>query len=130
MHAPALDRPPRDASLFDELRLEDHVEMTNLFEEDTGVAGVIFISTRMASHGPRIKFMLKAGDRQPSASIALSDPPRVVASSLPARDLARASPDVLRWAALNREALLRFWDEGTTFSRQHLNAFVEGLARL
>jgi hypothetical protein len=130
MVALEVDGLPRDETLDEELAREDDVHMSNLFEEDTGVPGVIFISTAMASHGPRVKFSFRAGRHQPSFSVALSDPPRVVANSLPQRDLNRAAPLVLEWAALNREALVRYWNEGDGYSRQETNTFVESLGRV
>jgi hypothetical protein len=45
---------------------DDVVEMTNLQEKDTGIPGVVFISTSMGSHGPRVKYFLKTGRHQPS----------------------------------------------------------------
>ena len=121
---------PRDETLDEELAREDDVHMTNLFEEDTGVPGVIFVSTTMASHGPRVKYYVRAGRNQPSFSVVLTDPPRVVANSLSTRELNRASPAVLAWTALNREALLRYWFEGDKLSRREANAFFEGLQKL
>ena len=61
--------------------------MTNLQEEDTGIPGVILISTAMGSHGPRVKYFVKAGRNQPSFSVSISDGPKVLANSLPQRDL-------------------------------------------
>lgn len=130
MLAVEADALPRDETLDEELAREDEVHMSNLFEEDTGVPGVIFISTVMASDGPRVKFSFKAGRHQPSCSVALGDPPRVVANSLSQRDLGRAAPAVLEWAALNRDALIRYWRKGDTYSRQQANAFVEGLRKI
>lgn len=63
--------PTLDEELF---ALGDEVaEMTNLREGDTGVAGVIFISTMMGSHDPRVKYFLKAGRGQPSFSVSIGD---------------------------------------------------------
>src|SRR4051812_38814248 len=47
---------------------DDLVEMTNLQEDDTGIPGVIFISTTRGSHGPCVKYFVKAGRSQPSFS--------------------------------------------------------------
>jgi hypothetical protein len=48
---------------------DDIVEITNLQEDDTGIPGVIFISTAMGFHGPRVKYFIKAGRSQPSFSV-------------------------------------------------------------
>lgn len=129
-----LDGPPRERTLGEELDAYDDdagpLEMVNLREPDTGVAGVLFISTAMASHGPRVKFMLKAGRDQPGFSVSIDPAPRVLANSLPERDLARAAPQVARWVALNHEALLRFWNEGDSWDVHQLAAFAGGLQKL
>jgi hypothetical protein len=123
----------REPTLGEELALigdEEIVEMTNLQEEDTGIPGVIFISTAMGSHGPRVKYFKKAGRDQPSCSISIADSPRILANSLPARDLNRAAPAVVEWVRLNRRALLRFWNEGETYSIRDVAAFVASLQKL
>ena len=109
---------------------DDVVEMTNLQEKDTGIPGVIFISTAMGPHGPRVKYFLKAGRHQPSFSVSIADEPAVVASSLAERDLNCAAPAVIQWVRLNREALLRFWQEGDTMPLDELHAFAKGLKKL
>jgi hypothetical protein len=106
------------------------VEMTNLQEEDTGVPGVIFISTIMGSHGPRVKYFLKAGRDQPSFSVSIAEEPKILANSLPQRTLRRAMPDVVAWVKLNRKALLRFWNEGDTWSIREVAAFVASLKKV
>jgi len=122
-----------ERTLRDELALigdGDIVEMTNLQEEDTGIPGVIFISTVMGSHGPRVKYFVKAGRDQPSCSISIAGAPKILASSLAARDLNRAAPAVIDWVRLNRAALLRFWNEGETWSIRDVTAFVDSLRKL
>ena len=133
--APALlDRPPREQTLGEELDAYDDdagpLETVKLREPDTGVAGVLFISTAMASHGPRVKFMLKAGRDQPGFSVSIDSPPGVLANSLPERDLARAAPQVAAWVSLNHEALLRFWNEGDSWDVHQLAAFAASLRKL
>ena len=66
----AVTNVPADAPLADELVDEDLVEMANLPEEDTGIPGTIFVSTRMGRHGPRVKYVDgRAGEAQPSCSV-------------------------------------------------------------
>jgi hypothetical protein len=123
----------RDPTLADELAAfggDDVVEMTYLEEKDTGVAGVIFISTEMGSHGPRVKYFTKTGRNQPSFSVSISDEPVVVASTLPERTLKRAAPAVIRWVKLNQEALLRFWNEGESMSVDELHEFAKSLKKI
>lgn len=109
---------------------DDAVEFVNLYEEDTGVPGMILISTRMGSHGPRVKYFVKNGNDDRSFSASIAEEPRVVANSLVTRDLNRASPLVLRWVTINREALLRLWNEGRTWSVREVAAFAAGLKQV
>lgn len=123
----------REATLDEELRAmteEDILEMANLGEDQTGVPGVIFISTMMGSHGPRVKYYLKAGRDQPSFSVAIASEPRVLANSLPERDLARMAPPVMAWVRLNHEALARFWWEGQNWMMPEVRAFEDRLAKV
>jgi len=109
---------------------DDVAEMTNLQEEDTGIRGIIFISTAMGAHGPRVKYFVKAGRNQPSFSVSISEEPEVIANSLPQRDLARSSASVIAWVRLNREALLRFWNEGDSYSMRDVVALVQSLKKV
>jgi hypothetical protein len=127
-------RQSKDAepTLGEELAMfgdDDVVEMTNLQEDDTGVPG-IFISTAMGSHGPRVKYFVKAGRSQPSFSVSISDEPRILANSLPQRDLSRASPSVMKWVRLNKDALLRFWNEGDGYSIHEVVDLVQSLKKV
>jgi hypothetical protein len=109
---------------------DDVVEMTNLQEDDTGIPGVIFISTAMGSHGPRVKYFVKAGRNQPSFSVSISDEPKLMANSLPQRDLNRAAPAVIDWVRLNQQLLLKFWNEGDSWSIHEVLAFVKSLKKV
>jgi hypothetical protein len=109
---------------------DDVVEMTNLQEADTGIVGVIFISTAMGSHGPRVKYFIKAGRNQPSFSVSIADEPKVLANSLPQHDLNRAAPAVIGWVRLNRKALLEFWNEGDRLSIHEVLDFVKSLKKV
>ena len=127
------DPPLREPTLAEELASlgeEDIFEMVNLREQDTGIAGTLFVSTALGAHGPRVKFYLKPGRDQPSFSVSVADPPRVLASSLPVRELNRFAPTVIAWVKLNREDLLRFWNEGQTWDVRELAAFVADLKRV
>ena len=126
---------PSDTTLHEELLAvgeDDIVEMANLFTEETGVEGVIFVSTEMASHGPRVKYSRKVGRHQPSFSVSISREPRILARSSDIADhvLAEAAPRVIQWVKLNRDALLNFWQNGTTWSRQQESTFFDSLKKL
>ncbi len=119
-----------DATLSDELAADELVEMANLTAAQTGASGTIFISTAMGSHGPRVKYFVQPGRTQPSFSITVSDQPSVVANSLPVRVMRQMSPQVIQWVALNKDALLDFWNNGDTWTQPQVNAFIQTLKRI
>jgi len=121
---------PPDVALAEELATDELVEMANLTAAQTGISGTIFISTAMGSHGPRVKYYVQPGRTQPSFSVLVADPPTVVANSLPARVLRQMSPQVIQWVAINKEALLDFWNNGDTWTQPQVNAFMQTLTRL
>jgi hypothetical protein len=119
-----------DLSLANELACEDVVEVANLTSAQTGVSGIIFISTAMGAHGPRVKYFLKPGRTQPSFSVSIADAPAVVANSLPARTLRQLSPQVTAWVSSNKDALLDFWDHGDAWTQPEVNDFIQRLRRV
>ena len=122
---------PADAPPADELADEDLVEMANLPEEDTGIPGTIFVSTRTGGHEPRVKYFDgRAGEAQPSCSVTIADPPQVVANGLPDDVVRQRVLLVSAWVALNRDALLEFWNEGASWTRAEASRFLDGLKRL
>ena len=123
-------RIPADTSLAEELAREDTVEMANLTSAQTGVTGTIFISTAMGAHGPRVKYFVQPGRSQPGFSVSLADPPAVVANSLPARTVRQMAPQVIAWAALNKDALLDFWQHGDTWTQPEVTDFIQRLRRV
>jgi hypothetical protein len=110
---------------------EDEVfDMANLSEARTGIPGVVYVSTRVGRHGPRVKYFERAGNDQPSFSVSIAEPPDVVANSLPERVLKRMAPKVIAWVALNREALLDFWLRGDTWMKEEVDKHLDSFARL
>ena len=130
MRAGLATQIPSDIPLADELATEELVEMANLTTDQTGVPGTIFISTVMGSHGPRVKYFVQPGRNQSSFSVLIADPPRVVANSLPDRILRQRAPEVIRWVALNKDALITFWDNGDTWTDPEVAAFKHALKRI
>jgi hypothetical protein len=130
MQAPGIADLPPDVPLADELAVDDVIDMANLTTAQTGVPGTIFISTVMGGHGPRVKYFVQPGRNQPSFSVLIADPPRAVANSLPARVLRQMSPQVIQWVALNRDALLDFWNHGDTWTDPQVTAFKQALKRI
>lgn len=106
------------------------VEMVNLPPDWTGVMATVFISTALGRHGPRIKLYLKPGRHQPSASISIGPNPRILASSLDQRDLARISPKALEWVSVNHEALTTFWFEGEVWNLADVADFGRTLTKV
>jgi hypothetical protein len=121
---------PADIFLAEELAHEDTVEMANLTSAQTGVPGTIFISTAMGAHGPRVKYFVQPGRTQPSFSVSVTDPPTVVANSLPARTVRQISPQVIAWVSRNKDELLDFWNRGDTWTQPEVNEFIERLRRV
>jgi len=121
---------PTDTLLGEELREDILVEMANLTSAQTGISGTIFISTAMGAHGPRVKYFLQPGRTQPSFSVSIADPPRVVANSLPDRTVRQMSPQVIDWVSRNRDALLDFWHHGDTWMQPEVNEFIQKLQRV
>lgn len=132
-HDAVLDFLPPDPTIREELALlgeEDLFEMTNLPPARTGLKGTLFLSTALGFHGPRVKYFVKTGKGQPSFSVSIAPEPQVVANSLPEREVRQSAPLVIEWVKRNREALLRFWNDGENWTIDELNAFVEGLQKL
>ena len=119
-----------DLSLANELACEDVVEVANLTSAQTGVSGIIFISTAMGAHGPRVKYFLKPGRTQPSFSVSIADAPTVVANSPTTRIVRQVSPQVIDWVSRNKDALLDFWQHGDTWSQPEVNDFIQRLQRV
>jgi hypothetical protein len=130
MRAGLATQLPADIPLADELAAEELVEMANLTTAQTGVPGTIFISTVMGGYGPRVKYFVQPGRNQPSFSVLIADRPYVVANSLPDRVLRQRAPDVVRWVALNKDALLDFWNNGDSWTDPQVTAFKQALKRI
>ena len=94
-------RLPADTFLADELSNDDGViEMANLDKSQTGIDGVIWISTMMTGHAPRVKYFVRPGRTQSSFSVTIADLPSVVANSLPPRVVNQMSSLVIQWVTL------------------------------
>jgi hypothetical protein len=122
---------PADTLLADELSKDDGIiEMANLDKSQTGVDGVIWISTMMAGHAPRVKYFVRPGRTQSSFSVTIADQPRVVANSLPPRLVNQMSPLVIQWVTLNRDALLDFCHDGDTWTASQLIQFLQSFRKV
>jgi hypothetical protein len=124
-------RLPLDPRLDEELSTDDVVlEMANLDKTQTGIDGIVWISTFMTGHAPRVKYFVRPGRTQPSFSVLISDQPRVVANSLPARTVNQMAPLVIRWVQLNKDTLLDFWHHGDTWTATQLIHFLQSFRRI
>jgi hypothetical protein len=113
------------AVLDDEL-----VDMVNLSEQDTGISGVIYISTAQGSHGARVKwYPARPGRDAPCLAVTIEAIPRSFNQNLPPRVASAAAVPVTRWVADNHRALLEFWNDGVSWTRAEVNAFIERLVR-
>jgi hypothetical protein len=124
------DREPTLDEEIGALDDEDIFDMANLTEAQTGIVGIVTITTVMGRHGPRVKYFLKAGRHNPSFSIAVASEPRVVANSLEERDLMKMAPRVMQWVALNHEALASFWWDGADWEAPDVQTFIAGLKKV
>src|SRR5258705_2546041 len=122
---------PFDSPLAEELSNDDIIiEMANLDKSQTGIDGFVWISTLMTGHAPRVNYFVRPGRTQPSFSVMISDQPRVVANSLPARTVSEIAPLVIRWVSLNQDALLDFWHHGDTLPAAQLISFLQSFQRI
>ncbi len=124
------DREPTLDEEIGALDDEDIFDMANLVEAQTGIPGIVTITTVMGKHGPRVKYLLKAGRHQPSFSVTIGAAPRIVANSLDERDMRRMAEKVMAWVALNHEALTAFWWDGADWTAPDVNAFIAALKKV
>jgi hypothetical protein len=124
---------PYDSTLQREIQSlgeDDLMEFMNLTSLRTGVSGIVFISTAMGPHGPRVKYFVKTGKGQPSFSVSIAAEPMVVASSLPDQVTDQMVPAVIAWVKLNHAELARFWSEGETWTVDEVDGFRDRLKPL
>ena len=133
MTAPQADliaSDPLPASVRD-LSEIDLIEMANVSTKDTGIEGVISITTVQGSHGARVKWCPgRPGRDTPSLSVTVAQTAQVVSHNRPARVVAAAGTQVVVWVSLNRPAVLEFWNNGESWTRDDVNAFIDGLQKL
>jgi len=109
---------------------DDPVEMTSLSEKDTGVPGVLFVSTRQGRHGPRVKwYPAKARADLPFLTVTLEAPARLINHGVAPRDAAGAVAAVA-WVDLNRADLMRFWNDGVWWTSDELIEFLRALRKV
>lgn len=88
----------------------DLYEVANLYPRTTGLPMTVWVSpSGGARHDARVKVSVTGGDRmvpEGAAVVGIRPEPRLIEG-----DLSRADFEaVARWIALNREALMAFWE--------------------
>jgi hypothetical protein len=132
MRLEEVERAPQPAgplaTLNDEIGL---FEMANLSSAQTGVDGVISISTAQVGHGPRVNWYTgRPRDGAPCLTVTIEASPAAMNKNLPQNEADAAAGGVQAWVTLNQEALLAFWTEGNTWLDDDVAAFKRGLRRL
>ena len=93
-----------------EVEADDLFEIANLFPVTTGLPMTVWVSPRgSASHDERIKVHMTHGNQMNPANtaiVAIRSSPRLLSGQLSPED-ERA---VFRWATLNTDALIAYWD--------------------
>lgn len=109
----------------------DLFEMANLPTERTGVGGVIYISTAQASYAARVKWCPDLPrDGAPCLSVTIEPSPQAFNHRLSPAAFNAAKAAVQAWVILNRQPLLDFWTQGTSWMDDEVNAFKAALRPL
>lgn len=102
------------------------VEMANLRERETGVSGIIYISTSQGSHGPRVKYYPGGVRGGPMISVTVTENPKLkVVSKMKRSEAVQYTKKISQWITINRDALLDFWQNGVDYDRDAMNAFYD-----
>jgi len=89
---------------------ESSFEMANLYPRTTGLAHTVWVSPRNAAHDVRIKVCLQPGDKMladQTVSVGLRPDVHEIGGATLPRDVME---QVVRWASLNKAALVDYWD--------------------
>lgn len=107
------------------------VEMVNLRSTRTGIAGVVFISTAMASHGPRIKWFPKSPENRndPCLTVIISDPLTFENHNIDEQVANNIIKQLFSWVDQNKEKLLDYWFNGWKWDEEQLIAFYSSLKK-
>ncbi len=109
---------------------EEICDVVTLTCRDTGIAGIIAVSTAMAEHGPRVKWFPERPSRDgPCLIVPIGAEPTVIVQGLPAAQANRAAAAVRGWVQANEVALLSLWRDGVTWTRDEVNAVFDSLTK-
>ena len=110
---------------------EDAVfDMANLTVGQTGVRGVITITTEVGRHGPKVRYATQLRPRGPGLAVSIGPEPRVLFGDMEEADHASVAEQVIRWVTLSREALIRFWEDGAYWMMDEVQTFVAALRKV
>lgn len=124
-------RIPQQRNPPDDFAEDVLIEMANLDERDTNITGTIFVSTALGAHGPRVKWYPdKAGRTLPCLIVSIGADPKLRDDFLPPTVSRVALPRVTEWVRLNHVALLDFWNNGASWNRREVSAFLDALQPL
>jgi len=105
--------------------------MANLTKGETGIDGIVTISTAQASHAARVKWYPgRPGRTALCLTVTVEAEPRAINHNLPPPVAASAAGPVVGWVAANYAGLLDFWNNGETWTRDEVNAFIDGLHKV
>jgi len=106
-------------------------EMTNLGRKHTNIPGVVFVSSRLGAHGPRVKWYADKPKGNTPCVIVSIGPDPVVRDDFIGTVQSRQAADLVRaWVRLNHAELLDFWNTGTEWDIDELTDFTRRLRPL
>lgn len=107
--------------VLDLLETSDLFEMSNLDSEDTGIPGYIWVSTKVAKHGPRVKYYKDGPGQGSYVSISIAEEPQILDQHPKDFSItATRFKQISGFIVLNKENLLHFWNNGTTMTRKEV----------
>jgi hypothetical protein len=127
-------RDKTDKTLADEILSIDEEsqlisEMSNLDQSDTGIKGIIYVSTVEGNHGPRIKYQTNIRDKKRYVAISLEEEPQVRKNT----DKSVSQNIInqcIEFARINREALINFWFNGHNMTKIEVQQLLNGLTKV
>jgi len=109
------------------------IEEYNLTIEDTGIAGIIRISSKYGKGHPRVKWYAKPPKSaiSPYLAVSISAQPKIRNTHLLPDKIARSvEHHVKKWVILNHEALLDFWKNGQFWYFDKILTFIDDLKKI
>ncbi len=117
--------------IIDDWLFDPIFEMANLCKQHTGIDGLIFISSRMASHGPRLKFYPTGNPSGPTLIMTIANHPTIKVVTGMRRVLAQSyAKELSKWILLNKDELECFWREGKLWSPEEIYEFTKSLKKI